>query len=304
MKNKIFRHFNYKITRKSSFQIEKLHTAGFNSELFKRKIHYICGLNFGNENQSSQLLISSMESTIEQKLRSLYQLQQIDSKIDQLRTLRGELPMEVKDLEDEIAGLETRLEKFNEDLVGLKKLIAEKQAFIKDANALKAKYEQQLMGVKNSREYDALSKEVEIQGLEIQIAEKKIREFNVQIDQRSQELQRLSDEMAGRKKDLDNKKSELNSIIAETEKEEQDLLSSSEKARKNIEDRLLTAYTRIRSNSRNGLAVVTVQRDACGGCFNQIPPQRQMDIRTRKRIAICEHCGRILVDADINAVEA
>lgn len=245
-----------------------------------------------------------MESTIEQKLRSLYQLQQIDSKIDQLRTLRGELPMEVKDLEDEIAGLETRLEKFNEDLVGLKKLIAEKQAFIKDANALKAKYEQQLMGVKNSREYDALSKEVEIQGLEIQIAEKKIREFNVQIDQRSQELQRLSDELAGRKKDLDNKKSELNSIIAETEKEEQDLLSSSEKARKNIEDRLLTAYTRIRSNSRNGLAVVTVQRDACGGCFNQIPPQRQMDIRTRKRIAICEHCGRILVDADINAVEA
>ena len=245
-----------------------------------------------------------MESTIEQKLRSLYQLQQIDSKIDQLRTLRGELPMEVKDLEDEIAGLETRLEKFNEDLVGLKKLIAEKQAFIKDANALKTKYEQQLMGVKNSREYDALSKEVEIQGLEIQIAEKKIREFNVQIDQRSQELQRLSDELAGRKKDLDNKKSELNSIVAETEKEEQDLINSSEKARQNIEDRLLTAYTRIRKNSRNGLAVVTVQRDACGGCFNQIPPQRQMDIRTRKRIAVCEHCGRILVDADINAVEA
>lgn len=245
-----------------------------------------------------------MESTIEQKLRSLYQLQQIDSKIDQLRTLRGELPMEVKDLEDEIAGLETRLEKFNEDLVGLKKLIAEKQAFIKDANALKAKYEQQLMGVKNSREYDALSKEVEIQGLEIQIAEKKIREFNVQIDQRSQELQRLSDELAGRKKDLDNKKSELNSIVAETEKEEEELINSSEKARKNIEDRLLVAYTRIRKNSLNGLAVVTVQRDACGGCFNQIPPQRQMDIRTRKRIAVCEHCGRILVDADINAVEA
>jgi len=245
-----------------------------------------------------------MESTIEQKLRSLYQLQQIDSKIDQLRTLRGELPMEVKDLEDEIEGLETRLEKFNEDLVGLKKLIAEKQAFIKDALALKAKYEQQLMGVKNSREYDALSKEVEIQGLEIQIAEKKIREFNAQIDGRSQELQRFSDELAGRKKDLDNKKSELSDIVAETEKEEQELLAASEKARKNIEDRLLTAYTRIRKNARNGLAVVTVQRDACGGCFNQIPPQRQMDIRTRKRIAICEHCGRILVDADIEAVVA
>jgi predicted nucleic acid-binding Zn-ribbon protein len=245
-----------------------------------------------------------MESTIEQKLRALYLLQQIDTKIDQLRTLRGELPMEVNDLEDEIIGLETRLEKYNEDLSALKKLIGEKQAFIKDANALKAKYEQQLMGVKNSREYDALSKEVEIQGLEIQIAEKKIREFNVQIEQRSGELQRLSDELAGRKKDLDNKKTELNGIIAETEKEEQDLIVNSKKAEKHIEERLLTAYHRIRGSSRNGLAVVTVQRDACGGCFNQIPPQRQMDIRTRKKIAICEHCGRVLVDAEINTVEA
>lgn len=245
-----------------------------------------------------------MESTIEQKLRSLYLLQQIDTKIDQLRTLRGELPMEVNDLEDEIIGLETRLEKYNEDLTALKKLIGEKQAFIKDANALKAKYEQQLMGVKNSREYDALSKEVEIQGLEIQIAEKKIREFNVQIEQRSSELQRLSDELAGRKKDLDNKKTELNGIIAETEKEEQDLIVNSKKAEKHIEERLLTAYHRIRGSSRNGLAVVTVQRDACGGCFNQIPPQRQMDIRTRKKIAICEHCGRVLVDSEINTVEA
>lgn len=245
-----------------------------------------------------------MESTIEQKLRSLYLLQQIDTKIDQLRTLRGELPMEVNDLEDEIIGLETRLEKYNEDLNALKKLIGEKQAFIKDANALKAKYEQQLMGVKNRREYDALSKEVEIQGLEIQIAEKKIREFNVQIEQRSGELQRLSDELAGRKKDLDNKKTELNGIIAETEKEEQDLIVNSKKAEKHIEERLLTAYHRIRGSSRNGLAVVTVQRDACGGCFNQIPPQRQMDIRTRKKIAICEHCGRVLVDSEINTVEA
>lgn len=212
--------------------------------------------------------------------------------------------MEVNDLEDEIIGLETRLEKYNEDLNALKKLIGEKQAFIKDANALKTKYEQQLMGVKNSREYDALSKEVEIQGLEIQIAEKKIREFNVQIEQRSSELQRLSDELAGRKKDLDNKKTELNGIIAETEKEEQDLIVNSKKAEKHIEERLLTAYHRIRGSSRNGLAVVTVQRDACGGCFNQIPPQRQMDIRTRKKIAICEHCGRVLVDSEINTVEA
>lgn len=246
--------------------------------------------------------MSSMESTIEQKLRALYQLQQIDSEIDQLRTLRGELPMEVKDLEDEIVGLETRLEKYNEDLGALKKLIAEKQAFIKDATTLRAKYEQQLMGVKNSREYDALSKEVEIQGLEIQIAEKKIREFNAQIEQRSEELQRLSDELSGRKKDLDNKKTELDTIVAETQKEENELQSKSEKAKKKIEDRLLVAYDRIRTSSRNGLAVVTVQRDACGGCFNQIPPQRQLDIRLRKKIAICEHCGRILVDAEIESV--
>lgn len=245
-----------------------------------------------------------MESTIEQKLRSLHHLQQIDSKIDELRTLRGELPMEVNDLEDEITGLETRLEKYNDDIGAFKKLIGEKQAFIKDANALKAKYEQQLNGVKNSREYDALSKEIEIQGLEIQIAEKKNREFNNQIELRSQELQALSDELAGRKKDLDNKKAELNNIIAETQKEEAELLTASEKARTHIEDRLLVAYTRIRKNARNGLAVVTVQRDACGGCFNQIPPQRQMDIRTRKKIAICEHCGRILVDAEIDVVEA
>lgn len=245
-----------------------------------------------------------METTVEQKLRALYELQKIDTKIDSIRKMRGELPMEVKDLEDEIAGLETRLNKFNEEIDGLKKMIAEKQAFIKDAVALKAKYEQQLMTVKNSREYDALSKEIEIQGLEVQIAEKKIREFSLSLDDRQKALQALTEEHAGRMNDLSAKKGELDEIIAETEKDEQELLVRSNKAEGEIEERLLTAYKRIRKNARNGLAVVTVQRDACGGCFNQIPPQRQMDIRTRKKIAICEHCGRILVDAEIDAVEA
>jgi predicted nucleic acid-binding Zn-ribbon protein len=245
-----------------------------------------------------------METTVEQKLRALYELQKIDTKIDSIRKMRGELPMEVKDLEDDIIGLETRLSKFNEDIAGLKKLIAEKQAFIKDALALKAKYETQLMTVKNSREYDALSKEIEIQGLEVQIAEKKIREFTVQLEQRTSDLQILTDEHTGRLKDLAAKKGELDEIIAETEKDEQELQVRSTKAEAAIEERLLTAYKRIRKNARNGLAVVTVQRDACGGCFNQIPPQRQMDIRTRKKIAICEHCGRILVDGEIDMVEA
>lgn len=245
-----------------------------------------------------------METTVEQKLRALYELQKIDTKIDSIRKMRGELPMEVKDLEDEIAGLETRLNKFNEEIDGLKKMIAEKQAFIKDAVALKAKYEQQLMTVKNSREYDALSKEIEIQGLEVQIAEKKIREFSLSLDDRQKALQALTEEHTGRMNDLSAKKGELDEIIAETEKDEQELLVRSNKAEGEIEERLLTAYKRIRKNARNGLAVVTVQRDACGGCFNQIPPQRQMDIRTRKKIAICEHCGRILVDAEIDAVEA
>lgn len=245
-----------------------------------------------------------METTVEQKLRALFELQKIDTRIDGIRKMRGELPMEVKDLEDDIIGLQTRLEKFNEDINGLKKLVSDKQAFIKDAVALKAKYEQQLLSVKNSREYDALSKEIEIQGLEVQIAEKKIREYNVQIEQRSADLQLVSEELNGRQKDLAAKKAELDDIIAETEKDEQELMVRSAAAAEHIEERLLVAYRRIRKNARNGLAVVTVQRDACGGCYNQIPPQRQMDIRTRKKIAICEHCGRILVDAEIDMIEA
>jgi predicted nucleic acid-binding Zn-ribbon protein len=240
-----------------------------------------------------------MEQSIEQKLRALYHLQQIDSQIDHLRVLRGELPQEVKNLEDEIAGMETRMEKFNETLNGLKRLISDWQAKLNEASTLKTRYEQQIMGVKNSREYDAISKEIELQGLDIEIAEQ-----NTAVELASQQMQGVSDLLTERYKDLEIKKTELGGIVADTEKEEKELMEKSKEAMTHVEERLLVAYSRIRGNARNGLAVVAIERDACGGCFNHIPPQRQMDIRLRKKITVCEHCGRILVDPDISLVEA
>nr|MBM3931857.1 hypothetical protein [Sphingomonadales bacterium] len=245
-----------------------------------------------------------MDHSVETKLVNLFKLQNIESEIDRLRTYRGELPMEVQDLEDEVAGMETRLERQNEEIGQIKRLIAEKEAGLKEAQQHKTRYETQIMGVKNSREFDALSKEIEIQSLEIQIAEKKIKEFKHQLDARALDLQNLTEQLEGRRNDLELKRTELGSIIAETEEEEKNLHKEVEKATKKIETRLLSAYQRIRGNARNGLAVVSVQRDACGGCFNHIPPQRQMDIRLRKKITVCEHCGRILVDADMEAMVA
>jgi predicted nucleic acid-binding Zn-ribbon protein len=245
-----------------------------------------------------------MDHSVETKLISLFKLQNIESEIDRLRTYRGELPMEVQDLEDEVAGMETRLERQNEEIGQIKRLIAEKEAGLKEAQKHKERFETQIMGVKNSREFDALSKEIEIQSLEIQIADKKIKEFKHQLDARALDLQNLTEQLEGRRNDLELKRTELGSIIAETEEEEKNLHKEVEKATKKIETRLLSAYQRIRGNARNGLAVVSVQRDACGGCFNHIPPQRQMDIRLRKKITVCEHCGRILVDADMEAMVA
>ncbi|MFM7031909.1 MAG: zinc ribbon domain-containing protein [Bacteroidota bacterium] len=245
-----------------------------------------------------------MDHSVETKLISLFKLQNIESEIDRLRTYRGELPMEVQDLEDEVAGMETRLERQNEEIGQIKRLIAEKEAGLEEAQKHKERFEAQIMGVKNSREFDALSKEIEIQSLEIQIAEKKIKEFKHQLDARALDLQNLTEQLEGRRNDLELKRTELGSIIAETEEEEKNLHKEVEKATKKIETRLLSAYQRIRGNARNGLAVVSVQRDACGGCFNHIPPQRQMDIRLRKKITVCEHCGRILVDADMEAMVA
>ena len=245
-----------------------------------------------------------MDHSVEIKLVSLFKLQQIESEIDRLRTYRGELPMEVRDLEDELAGMETRLERQNEELSQIKRLIAEKEAGLKEAQMQKGKYEEQLKGIRNSREFDALSKEIEIQSLEIQIAEKKIKELSAQKEMRSTEILTLTEQLGERRNDLDKKRTELDGIVAETEEEEKQLIKEAEKASKKIEARLLGAYQRIRGNARNGLAVVSVQRDACGGCFNHIPPPLQMDIRLRKKITVCEHCGRILVDSNMEPMMA
>jgi uncharacterized protein len=237
-----------------------------------------------------------VDASVEGKLKNLYQLQLIDSKIDRLRTIRGELPLEVSDLEDTVAGLETRLKNVTEEVSDLENSLTEKKQAIKDFQSNIKKYEAQQGKVRNNREYDAITKEVEFQNLEIQLAEKRIKEAKAGIAAKSELLEKSTIEFEERSKDLKAKKSELDEIIAETEKEEKELIKDSEKAASNIEDRLLNAYKRIRKNSRNGLAVVAVERDACGGCYNKIPPQRQLDIRLNKKIIVCEHCGRVLVD--------
>src|ERR1700744_1149014 len=237
-----------------------------------------------------------MEQTVEQKLKALYELQTIHTKIDKIPQVRGELPMEVADLEDDVAGLETRIQKIKAELDDLEDDIVTRKNVIRDAQANIKKYETQLGEVKNNREYEAISKEVEIQGLDIQVSEKKIREFGYEITTKTQVYEKALADLESRKSDLDAKKEELGTITAETEKEESELNVLAEKASKDIEERLLIAYRRLRKNAKNGLAVVTIQRDSCAGCFNQIPPQRQSDIRQRKKIIVCEHCGRILVD--------
>jgi uncharacterized protein len=239
------------------------------------------------------------ELTIEKKLITLYKLQQIDSQIDKIRIIRGELPLEVQDLEDEIAGLETRVDNYIQETVVLEKFVLEKKNAIKDSQLLIKKYEDQQMNVRNNREYDSLTKEIEFQNLEIQLSEKRIREYQQSLDAKKLEIDRFQEILQDRKNDLEIKNSELEDIVAETEKEENDLIHRSEENRNYIEDRLITAYTRIRKNARNGLAVVQIERDACGGCFNKIPPQHQLDIRMHKKIIVCEYCGRILVDEGI-----
>jgi len=239
------------------------------------------------------------EISVEERLRALFSLQLVDSEIDKIKTLRGELPLEVQDLEDEIAGLETRLGNLKDEVVNLEKSVSKKHNEITDAEALIKKYEEQQKNVRNNREFDSLSKEIEYQNLEIELFNKKIKEFNFQIEEKKVVIAESEAALSERKTDLDNKKSELDEIISDTQKEEEGLYKKLETIEEIIEDRLLTAYKRIRANARNGLAVVPVQRDACGGCFNQIPPQRQLDIKSRKKIIVCEYCGRILVDDEI-----
>lgn len=243
--------------------------------------------------------VEEKDISVEQKLVALYSLQQIDSQIDKIRIIRGELPLEVQDLEDEIEGLETRINKFNDEISGFKDAIADKEISIKNSNALIKKYEEQLLNVRNNREYDALSKEVEFQKLEIELSEKKIKEAKYKIELLHAESEQSQAKLNERKQDLEAKKNELDGIVEETKKDEIALQKKSETNEKYIEDRLLTAYKRIRKNAINGLAVVQIERDACGGCFNKIPPQHQLDIKLHKKIIVCEYCGRILVDSDI-----
>lgn len=239
------------------------------------------------------------DNTVEGKLRALYQLQQIDSQIDRIRITRGELPMEVSDLEDEVAGLQTRINNYQEEAKAIEDQVKNRKNAIKDAQAQIKKYQAQQGTVRNNREYDSLNKEIEYQQLEIQLCEKRIKEHTAEFEAKKQVLEASQKTLDERAQDLQNKKDELQSIIEETEKEEAELSAESNKASDFIEERLLSAYHRIRGNARNGLAVVMISRDACGGCFNKIPPQRQLDIRQRKKVIVCEHCGRILVDAGI-----
>lgn len=236
------------------------------------------------------------ELSIEEKLQHLYELQKIDTEIDKIKTLRGELPLEVQDLEDEIAGLETRLENYKNEINEASKSIAAKKQEILKSEELIKKYTEQLDNVRNNREYDALSKEVEFQKLEIELQNKRIREAQKLKAEKEVDLEIAKKQHEEKKNDLNAKKAELDDIIAETHKDEENLTKKSEELAANIDERLLTAYRKIRANARNGLAVVTVDRDACGGCFNKIPPQRQLDIRSRKKIIVCEYCGRILID--------
>ncbi|KAA9325909.1 hypothetical protein F0P96_19285 [Hymenobacter busanensis] len=240
----------------------------------------------------------STETTVASKLEALLNLQQIDSQLDEIRRVRGDLPEEVRDLEDEIAGYEVRVKKFDEEVASLNEQIKQRKQAAKDAETLIKRYEDQQQNVRNNREYEAVGKEIELQKLEIQISEKKIREAQYQIDQKNIEIGGTKQRLEERRKDLTNKQAELQVIVGESEADEQKLMQEREVAAKPVEERLLTAYTRIRGNARNGLAVVMVKRDACGGCFNTVPPQRQADIISHKKIIVCEHCGRILADVE------
>jgi predicted nucleic acid-binding Zn-ribbon protein len=239
-----------------------------------------------------------MESTIAQKLEAIHNLQKIDSRLDNIFKIRGALPEEVQDLEDEIIGYETRLSKFKTDINSLEEEIKKHKESIKESEKLIKKYQEQQMNVRNNREYDAITKELELQDLEIQVSKKKIGEAQFTIENKNKDVEELKEILKDRKKDLELKNSELDTIVSESEAEENKLKADREKAAKKIEDRILKSYQKIRDNAKNGLAVVMVKRGACGGCFNIVPPQRQADIREKKKLIICEHCGRILAGVE------
>ena len=241
--------------------------------------------------------------SVEDKLKTLYQLQTTLSAIDEKRALRGELPLEVEDLEDEIEGLTTRIEKIQNDIDEFQHAIVSKKAEILEAQTSLARYKAQLDEVKNNREYDTLSKEIEFQTLEIELCNKKIREAQNRINEKNLEKSQSTELLEDRQKELELKKSELDDIMAETRAEEERLKLKTIELEAKIEPRLLLSFQRIRKNARNGLGIVYVQRDACGGCFNKIPPQRQLDIKMHKKIIVCEYCGRIMIDPELAGVK-
>ncbi len=241
--------------------------------------------------------------SVEEKLKTLYQLQTTLSSIDEKRAMRGELPLEVQDLEDEIAGLDTRIEKIQNEIKDYQSAITMKKGEISEAQSYVDRYQKQLDEVKNNREYDTLTKEIEFQSLEIQLCEKKIKEALVRIDERNRDMEQAVALKEDRLVALADKKSELDEIMQETREEEEKLKAKAKEYETKIEDRLLTSFKRIRKNARNGLGIVYVQRDACGGCFNKIPPQRQLDIKMHKKIIVCEYCGRIMIDPELAGVK-
>ncbi|KPM47200.1 zinc ribbon domain-containing protein [Jiulongibacter sediminis] len=239
-----------------------------------------------------------MELTIADKLESLVKLQEIDSRLDELRKLRGDLPEEVKDLEDEVTGIEKRISRFQSEVDSLNEEIEHQKQNKKDSDKLILKYKDQQMNVRNNREYDAISKELELQELEIQLADKRIRETEYKIKTKEQDIEETQSKLDARKEVLEQKRKELDKLIVESQEEEEKLLKSSARQAKKVEERLLKAYTKIRGGAKNGLAVVAIDRGACGGCFNVVPPQIQADVMEKLKIIVCEHCGRILADAD------
>ncbi len=247
--------------------------------------------------------INPQDMTVEEKLKALYQLQTIYSEIDKIKTLRGELPLEVQDLEDEIAGLQTRVNNYQTDLNTMKAADGENRRTIDKAQALVDKYTKDLDNVRNNREFDALNKEIEFENLEIELANKRLREGAAKQRICLEEIEKIKTIIADKEVTLDDKKSELDDIISETRQKEEELREQAKKKELMIEPRLLMSYKRIRKNSRNGLGIVYVQRDACGGCFNKIPPQRQLDIKMRKKVIVCEYCGRIMIDPELAGVK-
>lgn len=245
-------------------------------------------------------MASVKEYSVEEKLKALVRVQKIESKIDEIQILKGELPMEVNDLEDEVTGLNARKHRVEEEINGIQEFIEAKKTAIKEAQELIKKYEKQSENVKNNREFEAINKEIEMQTLEVKLCEKHIKDATEEHAEKSEQLDKVLKSIAGKEKNLEHKKAELDKIIADTEKEEKHLAKEVSGAREAVEDRLLVSFDRIRKSYRNGLAVVPIVRDSCGGCFNAIPPQRQSEIRQRKKIIVCENCGRVLVDAELN----